>query len=198
NKARRHAWHRNLSARAFNAVFNLLSGNRQADPHVGGYSLLTRKVTDAFLRVQDTHRHYLLILGWMGFKTAVIPVEHRARYSGSSTYTFSRLLAHALTGLTSQSTVLLKISIGVGFMYFAAAVIGTTYLCVSYFVQGYRAGWASTIVLLLASTGLILMAVGILGIYIGNIFEQVRHRPLYLVQDQVNLSGSPRDFPRRS
>jgi dolichol-phosphate mannosyltransferase len=173
---RRHAWHRNLAARAFSGVFNLFSGHRPADPHVGGYSLLTRKVVEA----------YLLILGWMGFKTALITVEHHPRFAGASAYTFRRLLHHALDGLTSQSTMLLKLAVGAGFAYCCAALVGMVYLCIGYFTHGFLAGWASTIVLLLASTGLILMAVGILGIYIGHIFDQVRQRPLYLVQDQVN------------
>jgi dolichol-phosphate mannosyltransferase len=188
---RRHAWHRNLAARGFVALFNLLSGHRPADPQVGGYSLLTRPVVDAFLRIQDAHRHYLMILSWLGFRTAVVPVEHHPRHSGRSSYTLRRLLRHALEGLTSQSTILLKFAIGIGFAYFCASLAGASYLCVSYFVHGYRAGWASTIVLLLGSTGLILMAVGILGVYIGNIFEQVRHRPLYLVRNRVNLPASP-------
>ena len=184
---RRHAWHRNLGARGFAAVFNLLSGHRPADPQVGGYSILSRQVVDAFLQVRDVHRHYLLILGWLGFRTAVVPVEHHPRHSGQSTYTLLRLLRHALEGITSQSTLLLKFAVGIGFIYFCSSVAGATYLCISYFLHGFRAGWASTVVLLLASTGLILMAIGILGIYIGNIFEQVRNRPLYLVQDRINL-----------
>lgn len=184
---RRHAWHRNLAARAFVRLFNLLSDHRPADPQVGGYSLLTRSVVNAFLQIEDVHRHYLLILGWLGFRTAVIPVDHHDRHSGRSSYTFRRLLRHALEGFTSQSTFLLKLAIGVGITYFCAAVVGATYLCIRYLVHSFLAGWASTIVLLLASTGLILMAIGILGIYIGNIFEQVRRRPLYLVQDRVNV-----------
>jgi|GEM_PF-85649 len=174
---RRHAWHRNLAARGFTALFNLLSGRRPTDVRVGGYSLLSRKVVEAFLCIQDVQRHYLLILGWMGFKTTHIPVEHRPRHSGASTYTFRHLLRHALAGLTSQSTILLKISIGIGFAYCCTAMLGAIYLCVGYFTHGYRGGWASTIVLLLASTGLILMAIGIMGIYIGNIFDQVRPPP---------------------
>ena len=184
---RRHAWHRNLAARGFAAVFTLLSGHRQADPQVGGYSILSRQVVDAFLQIKDVHRHYLLILGWLGFRTTVVPVEHKPRHSGRSSYTFRRLLRHALEGITSQSTLLLKFAVGIGFIYFCSSVAGATYLCISYFLHGFRAGWASTVVLLLASTGLILMAIGILGIYIGNIFEQVRNRPLYLVQDRINL-----------
>ena len=184
---RRHARHRNLGARGFAAVFTLLSGHRQADPQVGGYSILSRQVVDAFLQIKDVHRHYLLILGWLGFRTTVVPVEHKPRHSGRSSYTFRRLLRHALEGITSQSTLLLKFAVGIGFIYFCSSVAGATYLCISYFLHGFRAGWASTVVLLLASTGLILMAIGILGIYIGNIFEQVRNRPLYLVQDRINL-----------
>jgi dolichol-phosphate mannosyltransferase len=187
---RRHAWHRNLGARGFAAVFNLLSGHRPSDPQVGGYSILSRQVVDAFLQVRDVHRHYLLILGWLGFRTAVVPVEHQPRHSGQSTYTLLRLLRHALEGITSQSTLLLKFAVGIGFIYFCSSVAGATYLCISYFLHGFRAGWASTVVLLLASTGLILMAVGILGIYIGNVFEQVRNRPIYLIQDHVNLQAS--------
>jgi glycosyltransferase involved in cell wall biosynthesis len=184
---RRHAWHRNLGARGFATVANLLSGPRPADPRVGGYSILSRKVVDAFLQIQDVHRHYLQILGWLGFRTAVVPVEHHPRHSGSSAYTFSRLLRHALEGITSQSTVLLKFAVGIGFTYFVGALVGAIYLCIRYFQHGFLAGWASIVVLLLASTGLILIAIGILGIYIGNIFEQVRNRPLYLVQNRVNF-----------
>lgn len=188
---RRHAWHRNLGAQWFVALINLLSGQRLADPQIGGYSILSRPVVDAFLRIRDIHRHYLSILGWLGFRTAVIPVEHHPRHSGSSSYTFRRLLRHAIEGITSQSTVLLKFAIGIGFAYFCGALASATYLCVRYFFHGFLPGWASTVVLLLSSTGLILMAIGILGIYIGNIFEQVRNRPLFLVQEQVNIPLPP-------
>jgi glycosyltransferase involved in cell wall biosynthesis len=183
---RAHSWDRNVAARAFTTVFNILSGQVHSDPHLGGFSLLSRKVVDAFLRIHDVHRHYLLILGWMGFKTAVVPVVHQPRHAGKSTYAFGRLVKHAVEGLTSQSTLLLKIAVGLGFAYVCLALAGTIYLCIRYFTQGFLAGWASTIVLLLASTGLILMSIGVLGIYIGQIFEQVRGRPLYLVQDEVN------------
>jgi polyisoprenyl-phosphate glycosyltransferase len=188
---RQHAWHRNLSARMFASVYNVLAGHRPADPHIGGYSLLTRKVVDAFLRIQDVHRHYLLILGWMGFNAGLVSVEHHPRHSGASSYTFRRLLRHALEGITSQSTMLLKFSVAIGGLYFIAAMAGVAYLLARYLTHGFLAGWASTFVTLVGSTGLILMSVGILGLYIGNIFEQVRGRPLYLVSEEVNAPDSP-------
>jgi dolichol-phosphate mannosyltransferase len=187
-RERRHSWLRNLGARWFFRTFNVLADRGSGDPRIGGYSLISRRVADAYLRIADVHRHHLLLLSWLGFPQAVVDVEHHYRPRGQSAYTTMRLLRHALEGITSQSTKLLKVSVAIGFAYFFAAVLGVVYLMTSYFIHGYRAGWASTFVLLLGSTGLILMAVGILGIYIGNIFEQVRRRPLYLVQQQVNFS----------
>jgi polyisoprenyl-phosphate glycosyltransferase len=189
---RRHSWLRNATAELFVRTFNLLSDGQLANRSTGGYSLMTRRAVEAYLRVGDVHRHHLLLLGWLGFAQGVIDVEHGRRQSGRSSYSFGRLVRHALEGITSQSTRLLRISIGMGFAYVAAAVLGMAYLVVSYFQHGYRAGWASTVVLLLGSTGLILMAIGILGVYIGNIFDQVRARPLYLVSDSRNFAQPPR------
>jgi glycosyltransferase involved in cell wall biosynthesis len=188
---RQHSWFRNFTAGLFFRIFNLLTDWRPTDRRIGGFSIISRKVVTAYLRIGDVHRHYLLILGWLGFPQAVIPVEHGQRHSGRSTYTFGRLVRHALEGITSQSTRLLRISIGIGFAYVVTAALGVVYLVVSYYLHGFRAGWASTMVLLLGSTGLILMAIGILGIYLGNVFDQVRARPLYLVQDSVNFEAAP-------
>lgn len=190
--ARRHPWLRNATAELFFRTFNLLSDGQLANRSTGGYSLLTRRVAEAYLRVGDVHRHHLLILGWLGYRQGIVDVEHGRRRSGASTYTFGRLVRHALEGITSHSTRLLRITVGVGFVYVAAAAAGMGYLLVSYYLHGFRAGWASTIVLLLGSTGLILMAIGIVGIYIGNIFDQVRARPLYLIGDSRNFPQAPR------
>ena len=92
-----------------------------------------------------------------------------------------------MEGITSQSTRLLYVAIGLGFAYVAMALIGVVYLLFRYFAFGLREGWASIIVLLLGSTGMILMAIGILGVYTANIFDQVRARPLYLVQERINF-----------
>jgi glycosyltransferase involved in cell wall biosynthesis len=191
-RERRHSWLRNLGARWFFRAFNALADRGAGDPRIGGYSLLSRRVADAYLRIADVHRHHLLLLGWLGFPPAVVDVEHHYRPRGQSAYTTMKLFRHALEGITSQSTKLLKVSVAIGFAYFFAAVLGVVYLVASYFIHGFRAGWASTFVLLLGSTGLMLMAIGVLGIYLGNIFEQVRTRPLYLIHETVNLPPPPR------
>ncbi len=190
-RRRKHALHRNIWARLFFALFNWLSESMSATPDVGSYSLLSRKAVDGFLKINDVHRHYLLILRWLGYKHVYVTVDHDPRFSGRSSYTLAKLFRHALQGITSQSTRLLKLSIALGFAYFTASVIGVLVLITMFFISGFREGWASTLVVILSSTGTILIAIGVLGIYISNIFDQTRARPLYVIQDNINLDPPP-------
>tara|TARA_R110002096_G_scaffold15071_6_gene53176 strand:- start:11166 stop:12164 length:999 start_codon:yes stop_codon:yes gene_type:complete len=186
---RNHAFHRNFFSGAFFAVFNFLSDRQKGASSYGSFSLISRKAVNAFLQYADRHRHYLMILQELGMTTAEVEVSHSNRYEGSSSYTYRKLLSHAVSGITSHSTRLLKIAIGLGVGYFFASIVGVLYLVVMFFVSGFQEGWASLMVLLLGSTGLILIAVGILGVYISNIYDQVRMRPLYLVYERLNFSS---------
>ena len=191
-RERRQSWTRKMCAKMFFRVFNALTDSSPVDSRIGGYSLISRKAVNSFLRFADVHRQYLLIVSWMGFKQATVSVDQNYRAAGRSSYTFRRLIRIAQDRITSQTTKLLQISIGIGFAYVVAAVIGIACLINGYFHHGYLTGWASTIVLLLASTGLILVGIGILGIYLGNVFDQVRAHPLYLVQEHSNFAEPPR------
>ena len=190
-RERRQSWIRKLGAALFFHVYNALADNRPADSGVSGYSLITRKVVDSFLRINDAHRQYLMIINWMGFRHAIIPVNRLSRPAGRSSYNLRRLVRLGLAGITSQSNRLLHVAVAIGFIYVAAAAIGIACLVAGYLSHGYLQGWASTIVLLLGSTGLILLGLGILGIYLGNVFDQVRGRPLYLVRDYRNFKQPP-------
>lgn len=192
-----HAFHRNLLSRAFFAVFNLLADRQTATSAFGSFSIISRKAVEAFLRYTDRHRHYLMILRELGMSTATVEVSHASRFEGRSSYTIGKLISHAMGGVTSHSTKLLKISIGIGIGYFISSVAGIIYLVVRFMVSGFQAGWASTMVLLLGSTGLILIAIGILGVYISNIYDQVRMRPLYLIYESRNLSADEEEEVNR-
>jgi polyisoprenyl-phosphate glycosyltransferase len=185
---REHSFLKNLFARFFFFIFNWLADSQQATSDVGSYSLLSRKAVDAFCRIKDSHRHYLMILRVLGFRSTSISVVHEKRFAGKTSYSFSKLLKHAINGITSQSDKLLRLSIMVGLVYFFISVLAAAYLIIMYFVQGFKEGWASTIVLLLFSTGIILMSIGIAGIYIGKIFEQVKERPLYIIDRKINFN----------
>ncbi len=184
---RKHSFYKNITARIFNSVFNYLSENVQSHSNVGAYSLISRKVVDAFMQIKDSHRHYLMVLRWLGFRSTSIKIVHQKRHSGQSTYNVSKMLKHAIDGIVSHSDKLLRLSIGTGFIFVFVSFLSAAIVLVRYFLYGALPGYTSTTLLLLLSTGLILMSIGIAGIYIGKIFEQVKSRPLYLTEKKVNF-----------
>lgn len=193
-KVREYGALRNRITLLYYRIFNLLADVPAGDGHIGGFSLITRRVVDAYLKLPDYQRDYLLLVRWMGFRTSLLEVTHVPRPLGRSSYTPFRLARYAVQSLTSHSTVLLRLSVGVGFAYVAVAAMGIVYLVIGYFTQSYRPGWASTLVLILGSTGTILMAIGVLGVYLGNIFDQVRGRPWFLVGETSNFEPpAPRE-----
>ncbi len=187
-RTRAHGTLRNLASRFFRFIFNRLTQRREVSVRgdVGTFSLLTHKVVNAYLQVREYHRHYLMVLGWLGFSTAHIRIEHARRFAGRSSYSWSKLVAHALDGVTSQSDKLLYLSIKIGFVALILSISATFFLIASYFLYGYKEGWASVMVAISTSTSLILLSLGVVGIYIGKIFEQAKGRPLFIVKESVN------------
>ncbi len=183
---RAHSFFKNFTAGIFFRVFNYLSDNQQANSSVGAYSLMNRKVREAFCRIKDAHRHYLMVLRLLGFKTTSLRIQHVKRFEGKSSYDFMRLVKHAVNGITSQSDKLLRLSISLGFIFFCVSILYTIVLVVRYLLHGAYPGYTSLMAVILLSTGLILMSIGIAGIYIGKIFEQVKDRPLYIVDEKIN------------
>jgi dolichol-phosphate mannosyltransferase len=184
-----HGFIKNFFARIYFNIYNWLSDNGQTESDDrGSYLIMSRKVVDAFLRINDYHRHYLLILKWLGFNSANIRIDHKKRFEGKSSYTFKKLVSHALNGITSQSVKLLHLSVGIGFTIFLLSLILGFSIIVKYYISGYQAGWTSIFVLILFSTGLMLMSIGVSGIYLGKTFEQSKQRPLFIVDELINIS----------
>lgn len=185
---RSHNFLKNFFAHTFFYIFNYLSDSQRADHRIGAYSILSRKVVDAFCRIKDTHRHYLMVLRYLGFSTTTIPIVHDKRFEGKSSYSYFKLIKLALNGVVSQSDKLLRISISIGFVFFIVSIVWATYLVYMYLAVSPPAGYTSVMVLTVLATGLILISLGIVGIYIGKIFEQVKERPLYFVDRTINVN----------
>jgi glycosyltransferase involved in cell wall biosynthesis len=181
--ARRHALHRNLGAKAFRVITTWVSGRNQPECSVGTYSLLSRKVVSAFLGFQERHRHYHHILQSAGFSVSKVEVDHRARARGRSSYSLAKLMRHAVHGMLGQSDRLLNAVLFLGAFCCVSALLGICYVVLRWALSGLLVGWASLAVLLLGATGVILFTLGVLGLYIGGIFEQVRARPLFLIDE---------------
>ena len=186
---RNHGIFKNYLGLAFHKVFNLLANDSiiLSNEKIGGFSLLTRKVVDAFCKYNEYHRSYLPILRSLGFSSAVISIDHEERFLGKTSYSFSKGLGLALDGIVSHSNKLLRISIYVGFSFAFCGLVSIVFIVMKSITSGFQVGWASTMVLFIFCTGLILISIGIVGIYIGKIFMQTKSRPLYLIDKQLNI-----------
>lgn len=189
HEKRRHSVSRNLFASTFKVAFNWLSRESSSDSKHSSYTCLSRRTVNSFLKLNDHHRHYLLILKWLGLSSAEIKVEHRTRPLGESSYTPFKLLKHAINGFTSQSTLVLKFSIITGLIYVIGAALYSSYLLIAHILYGFKEGWASVMLLLLFSTGMILLSLGVVGLYLSKVLEQVRQRPLYLIKEYLNIEN---------
>jgi glycosyltransferase involved in cell wall biosynthesis len=178
---------RRLASKAYFALLNTFAGT-SIDPGHGSFSIISRKVVDAFLTFKDRDRHYLFVLYWLGFEQASVEYEHAPRASGKSAYTLRRLLGHALGGVFFQTTVLLRWVIYLGFFLAALGLGAAVYFIVARVSGNAYPGWTSLVVLLLVIGGLITISTGVTGLYIGRVFNEARERPLFVVDEEIGGS----------
>lgn len=183
---RKHSFFKKVTAKIYNSLFRLFA-DKNFDLQVGSMTLISKRVKDEFVQLKDQDRLYIQLLKWVGFKSTYLPVEHKERFEGNSSYTLSKLFFTAVQGWTSHSDKLLRLSIYGGLLISAVTLLIGIYIVISYFMKSFQTGWPSLIVAVLFSTGLILMSIGITGIYIGKIFEQTKGRPLYIIDKKINL-----------
>ncbi len=150
-------------------------------------SLLSRRVIDAFLRLRDRDREYTIALDWLGFDSTAIEIEHHDRHAGKSGYTLERLIRVAIDGVFFRTTVLLRVVVAIGFVIAVTGVALAIYEVILYLTGPNKSvpGYTSLAVLLLLLAGFIIVCVGVVGLYVGRIFEQVKDRPLFLIDSQA-------------
>jgi polyisoprenyl-phosphate glycosyltransferase len=176
---RRHTGFRRAAARVYRYLF--LETSRTTE--YGTLSILSRKVVEAFLSLSDRDREYQLMLDWLGFTQATVPFEHGERGEGGSAYDLRRLVKVAFDGMYFRTTVLLRLIVLMGF---AIAVAGGGLAAYAVYVrltQDSPPGYTSVVVLLLVLSGFIIISLGVVGLYVGRIFDQVKGRPLFIVEE---------------
>jgi dolichol-phosphate mannosyltransferase len=124
---------------------------------------------------------------WLGFKSATIDAEHGYRFSGKSSYSFQKRVKLATDIIISFSERPLRFAISLGLLISMTSVLAGIAIIIKKFTTGFsEIGWAGVMVSIFFTTGVVLMVVGILGVYIGKIFLQVKNRPLYIIDKQIN------------
>jgi dolichol-phosphate mannosyltransferase len=174
-------------SKSFNMVFTYLTG-RKVDNTVANFSIISKKVLNELKNIREQNRSYGLFLLWLGFDTAYVDIEHSRRYKGESSYTFKKALDFAMDIAVSHSNKPLKIFIKFGFSISFLSFLYGLYLIFKYFVYNTPLqGWTSMMVSLYFIGGLILANLGIVGLYIGKIFDEVKKRPIYSIKDKKNF-----------
>jgi dolichol-phosphate mannosyltransferase len=186
---RRQTLVRRVAGRAYFRLRNVLLDTESGTDH-GTLSMLSRKVVDAFLSLRDQDREYLGVLDWLGYSTATVEFEHAPRHEGTSSYTWRKLMRVAVDGLFFQTTILLRWIVLLGFLVALAGAGLAAYYLFAYFVTDPLPGYTSLAVLLLVLSGFIIISMGVIGLYVGKVFEQVKGRPLYLI-DARAVHGEP-------
>jgi polyisoprenyl-phosphate glycosyltransferase len=195
--ARRRVRHqsplRKTAGRLYAWLGRRLTGG-ELHPDYSNMSLISRKVVDSFLSLRDKDRQYLLIVKWLGFDQAEIEIDQPERHAGRSAYTFRDLMRVAVDGLFFQSTVLLRWIVYAGFLVATAGVLLALYALVVYAFGRDLPQWTALPVGILLLTGFAVMSTGVIGLYVGKVFDQVKGRPLYVIDTRV-VDGVERAVP---
>lgn len=171
----------------FYKVYNHFSEGMYFDHDIGNLSIASRKVVDEYNKILDRNKSYVPMLIWMGYHSSVIDLEAEERFEGKSSYTFSKKIDMAIDLLTSNSIRPLKLVMKCGMLIAMVAFVYLSIQVIRYFVRGdLSEGWTSIIASIFLMSGIILICLGGVGLYLGNIFNQTKGVPEYIVSEILN------------
>ena len=178
-------WLKRLGTRLFYRIVN--AGSTMPIPaDAGDFRLMDRRVVDALLALPERNRFLKGLYAWVGFRTEFIRYPPAPRAGGQTTFSFTRLLGLALTGVTAFSTLPLRLWSGLGALVAVCAIGYGGWIIMDHLFNGNPVpGWPTVVVGLMFFSGVQLLSIGILGEYIGRIFTEVKRRPLYLLREEA-------------
>jgi glycosyltransferase involved in cell wall biosynthesis len=178
-----------VSAGAFYSVFNMLS-DRPIPASTGDFRLMDRAVVEAIKRLPERNRFMKGLFSWVGFRQVGVPYIRPQRTEGETSWNYLRLWSFALDGLTAFTTLPLRVWTGIGLGAAVAALIFAVGIVVRVLLVGREVpGYASLMVVILFGIAAQLIALGVLGEYVGRMYEEVKGRPIYLVRDRIGFDG---------
>ena len=149
----------------------------------GDFRLLDRRVVNALIRMREQHRFMRGLSSWVGFQQEAVPYQRHSRYAGTTKYPLSKMIRFSLDAITSFSHVPLQLATTFGFFLAGVSLIGILVAIFLRLFTGAIVGQATTLIMVLFMGGVQLIFLGILGEYLGRIYDEVRARPLYVVRE---------------
>lgn len=184
------------TARGFYRLLNRLS-DVPIPLDTGDFRLMSRPVVDTLRAMPERDRFVRGMVSWVGFKQTALPYKRAERFAGESKYPLRKMLRFAIDGILSFSTKPLQLSVGFGMLCASLALAGILYaLWLRLFTNIWVEGWTALMIAVLFLGGVQLISVGILGEYIGRIYNEVKNRPLYVVQEYLGFNQADQEMSR--
>ncbi|KLV23464.1 glycosyltransferase [Niallia circulans] len=149
------------------------------------YRLLSKRAIEEMLRFKESNLFLRGIVPLLGFKSTKVYYERKERAAGESKYPFRKMIAFALDGITSFSVKPIRLITILGFLFSVISVFAGVYAIVQKFMGHTESGWTSIMISVWLLGGLMLMSIGLIGEYIGKIYEEVKQRPRYIIESNL-------------
>ncbi len=184
-------WFKLVTARIFYRLFAAMIPI-EVPLDAGDFRLMSRSVVVAFRELRETHRFVRGMVAWVGFKQTEVLYDRPGRFAGETKYPLRKMVRFALDGITSFSILPLRFDTYLGMLMRAGSVGVIVWALLAKFAyKRVVQGWTATVIIIAFFASVQLLMIGILGEYIGRIYEEVKRRPLYVVGDTVNLGRRP-------
>ncbi len=174
-----------LSARLYYKIFDFITGFT-TDHAVANFSVISKKVVDSYNQMPEQNRPYSYFITWLGFERCDVDIEHSSRPEGKSSYTFSKLLDFAINNVISETNKPLRLGITFGFSMSFVSFLFALFLAARWYFGVVVPGWTSVVVSIFFIAGLILAKLGLIGIYIGKVFDETKSRPLFIISEIIS------------
>ena len=192
-RSQRHGetWFKRLTAAAFYRLLRAMLGGVSIPVDAGDFRLMSRQVVLTLRALREQHRFVRGMVAWIGFRQTAVTYERPARFAGETKFPLRKMLRFAIDGITSFSSVPLRFATWLGVAAGMVAFIGGVWAVYEkIWGTGTVAGWTTIMILVALGSSAQLLMMGILGEYIGRIYEEVKRRPLYIVGEEINLGGA--------
>jgi glycosyltransferase involved in cell wall biosynthesis len=184
---RQDSFFKKMFSKLFYKTLGYLTETGQ-DSSVANFGIYHKNVITAILSMRDSIKYFPAMVKWVGFRSIGIPIEHAEREIGSSSYNFKRLFKLAIDTILSFSDKPLRLTIKFGFIIsLLAFIFAIVELILSFTGNISVTGWASLIISIWFLSGIIIIVLGVVGLYIGKTFDRVKDRPVYILREKIGF-----------
>ncbi len=184
---RKDGFFKRMFSKLFYRVFSYLT-NTEQDASVANFGIYSHKAINAVLSMKDSIRYFPTLIQWVGFKKTSITVKHDKRFNGKSAYSLTSLFRLAFNNIIAFSDKPLRITIKLGFFISSLAFLAGIFYLLRYLTGAITvSGFTTLIISIWLLAGIVISILGLIGIYLGKVFDKVKDRPVFIIDQKINM-----------